>query len=166
LGCRILLPAPSARARCALRFQTPCAACFPRYVLRHPPQTPTAHGAAAVILCGASSTRPIPQPQIGFQDSLAEWSKALVSGASPQGRGFEPHSCQLHDAATNAQFLSELAFEYMILPMPPIRQSSIREVCLAPCKMRRSTSPHNKKGRELTPMHGLPVPPPGGGRRA
>ena len=28
-----------------------------------------------------------------YQDSLAEWSKALASGASPQGRGFEPHSC-------------------------------------------------------------------------
>ena len=28
------------------------------------------------------------------QDSLAEWSKALASGASPQGRGFEPHSSQ------------------------------------------------------------------------
>ena len=27
------------------------------------------------------------------QDSLAEWSKALASGASPKGRGFEPHSC-------------------------------------------------------------------------
>ena len=26
-------------------------------------------------------------------DSLAEWSKALASGASPQGRGLEPHSC-------------------------------------------------------------------------
>jgi hypothetical protein len=26
------------------------------------------------------------------QDGLAEWSKALASGASPQGRGFEPHS--------------------------------------------------------------------------
>ena len=25
--------------------------------------------------------------------NLAEWSKALASGASPQGRGFEPHSC-------------------------------------------------------------------------
>ena len=25
-------------------------------------------------------------------DSLAEWSKALASGASPKGRGFEPHS--------------------------------------------------------------------------
>ena len=29
------------------------------------------------------------------QDSLAEWSKALAPGASPQGRGFEPHSCHL-----------------------------------------------------------------------
>ena len=31
------------------------------------------------------------------QDSLAEWSKALASGASPQGRGFEPHSCHFVD---------------------------------------------------------------------
>ena len=29
------------------------------------------------------------------QDSLAERSKALASGASPQGRGFEPHSCHI-----------------------------------------------------------------------
>ena len=29
------------------------------------------------------------------EDTLAEWSKALASGASPQGRGFEPHRC--HD---------------------------------------------------------------------
>ena len=28
------------------------------------------------------------------KDSLAEWSKALAQGASPQGRGFEPHSFQ------------------------------------------------------------------------
>ena len=28
-------------------------------------------------------------------DSLAEWSKALASGASPQGRGLEPHSCHV-----------------------------------------------------------------------
>ena len=27
------------------------------------------------------------------QDSLAAWFKALASGASPQGRGFEHHSC-------------------------------------------------------------------------
>ena len=31
--------------------------------------------------------------QYPTQDSLAEWSKALASGASPQGRGFEPNSC-------------------------------------------------------------------------
>ena len=30
-----------------------------------------------------------------LQDSSAEWSKALASGASPQGRGFEPHSCHV-----------------------------------------------------------------------
>ena len=32
------------------------------------------------------------------QDSLAEWSKALAQGASPQGNGLEPHSC--HGART------------------------------------------------------------------
>ena len=31
-----------------------------------------------------------------LQDSLAEWSKALASGASPQGREFEPHSCHFY----------------------------------------------------------------------
>jgi hypothetical protein len=29
-------------------------------------------------------------------DSVAEWSKALASGASPKGRGFEPHRCHLN----------------------------------------------------------------------
>ena len=33
------------------------------------------------------------QRLIWSMDSLAEWSKALAPGASPQGRGFEPHSC-------------------------------------------------------------------------
>ena len=27
---------------------------------------------------------------------MAEWSKALAQGASPHGRGFEPHSCHIH----------------------------------------------------------------------
>ena len=39
-------------------------------------------------LCGIGNRRD--------NDSLAEWSKALASGASPQGRGFEPHSCHFH----------------------------------------------------------------------
>ena len=29
------------------------------------------------------------------EGSLAEWSKALVLGTSPKGRGFESHSCQI-----------------------------------------------------------------------
>ena len=37
-----------------------------------------------------------------LQDGLAEWSKALASGASPQGRGFEPHSYQVVREAPNA----------------------------------------------------------------
>ena len=42
-------------------------------------------------------TPPRKQNAIHHQDGLAEWSKALASGASPQGRGFEPHSHQLDD---------------------------------------------------------------------
>ena len=29
------------------------------------------------------------------EGSLAEWSKALVLGTSPKGRGFESHRCQI-----------------------------------------------------------------------
>jgi hypothetical protein len=29
-----------------------------------------------------------------MEGSVAEWSKALVLGTSPQGRGFESHRCQ------------------------------------------------------------------------
>ena len=36
------------------------------------------------------------------QDSLAEWSKALAPGASPQGRGFEPHSCHCSDVSSGS----------------------------------------------------------------
>ena len=30
----------------------------------------------------------------GMKGSVAEWSKALVLGTSPKGRGFESHHCQ------------------------------------------------------------------------
>ena len=29
-------------------------------------------------------------------DNVAEWSKALDSGSSPQGRGFESHRCHFY----------------------------------------------------------------------
>ena len=32
---------------------------------------------------------------VQYSGSLAEWSKALVLGTSPKGRGFESHSCQM-----------------------------------------------------------------------
>ena len=31
----------------------------------------------------------------GMKGSVAEWSKALVLGTSPKGRGFESHRCQI-----------------------------------------------------------------------
>ena len=51
------------------------------------------------------------------QDSLAEWSKALASGAGPQGRGLEPHSCHF-DVAILQKRLVPLAAH--TLPPPPI----------------------------------------------
>ncbi len=47
-------------------------------------------------------------PVCDWQDSLAEWSKALASGASPQGRGFEPHSCHFLVAETSSENLSTI----------------------------------------------------------
>jgi hypothetical protein len=39
---------------------------------------------------------------LGGRGSVAEWSKALVLGTSPSGRGFESHRCQ-----ENTFFLSQ-----------------------------------------------------------
>ena len=50
--------------------------------VRPPPPQPMANLPCCLELC-----------DLCCHDSLAEWSKALASGASPQGRGFEPHSC-------------------------------------------------------------------------
>ena len=57
-------------------------------------------------------SRPGTAPQLVYdvhtrtehQDSLAEWSKALAVGASPQGRGLEPHSCQCHNFINRVVF--------------------------------------------------------------
>ena len=64
-------------------------------------------------------------------DSLAEWSKVLASGASPQGRGFEPHSChfQLHlrsspDQEPPYRTLDPRCFAVGILAQGPVRGSS------------------------------------------
>ena len=38
-----------------------------------------------------------------MRDSLAKWSKALASGASPQGRGLEPHSCHAPPLLSHAR---------------------------------------------------------------
>ena len=52
------------------------------------------------------------------QDSLAEWSKALASGASPQGRGFEPHSCHFVNPLPGQHHLRKA-----MVRMPAIRIS-------------------------------------------
>ena len=57
----------------------------------------TLFGSSILMFCTfpsyPSSTTMICFARRKKHDSLAEWSKALASGASPQGRGFEPHSC-------------------------------------------------------------------------
>ena len=57
------------------------------------------------------------------QDSLAEWSKALAPGASPQGRGFEPHSCHF---ATESLDL----FDMLQLHGPRPRLLAIATFCM------------------------------------
>ena len=39
-----------------------------------------------------STVAPFPTPRF-TEGSVAEWSKALVLGTSPKGRGFESHRC-------------------------------------------------------------------------
>ena len=53
-----------------------------------------------------------------WHDSLAEWSKALASGASPKGRGFEPHSCHICRPARNAQGICNAAFHQLMGFLP------------------------------------------------
>ncbi len=63
-----------------------------------PPKLP--HTEAAARVAAAPRSTPRSQHAQLTRDSLAEWSKALAQGASPQGRGFEPHSC--HSCAVAA----------------------------------------------------------------
>ena len=69
----------------------------------------------------------------GRRDSLAEWSKALAQGASPQGRGFEPHSCHFQNMAQSvgifpardrSQMLAELFAIYSFLKKHKCVQTS------------------------------------------
>ena len=54
------------------------------------------HGAQQLPEISADAPRGIRRTRVEDQrrNSVAERSKALASGARPQGRGFEPHSCQ------------------------------------------------------------------------
>ena len=54
-------------------------------------------------------------------DSLAEWSKALASGASPQGRGFEPHSCQPSGCQSSGGVPAHFGKDDAPLPDVPVR---------------------------------------------
>ena len=70
--------------------------------------------------------------EIGMHDSLAEWSKALASGASPQGCGLEPHSCQLarrreREAGTHMSTTLDLVHISRVDEEPRIEQ-------LCPCR--------------------------------
>ena len=91
-----------------------------------------------------------------LSDSLAEWSKALASGASPQGRGFKPHSCHLRESriapAPRAQ--------------PEERARAVDYLTVWPSGLRRWLKAPVRKGVGSNPTavtssidadHGLPV---------
>ena len=58
------------------------------------------------------------------QDSLTERSKALAPGTSPQGRGFEPHSCQAPESEDPRQSARPLGYKWQSLRI------AILNVCL------------------------------------
>ena len=64
------------------------------------------------------------------QDSLAEWSKALASSASPQGRGFEPDSCQPSLFETTARVKVQVKHGHYIFSRT-ICNSMSRSCCLS-----------------------------------
>ena len=66
-----------------------CVSCRLILLLRSAPSAPDCNTGRNSV----AFTYTPPRFQINMQDTLAEWSKALASGASPQGRGFEPHGC-------------------------------------------------------------------------
>ena len=81
------------------------------------------------------------------QDSLAEWSKALASGASPQGRGFEPHSCHHFLLNSTRNMLQENEGREIRTPNLLIWSQTRCRCAIAPLETRRrrrsSRVPHN-----------------------
>ena len=64
-------------------------------------------------------------------DSLAEWSKALAPGASPQGRGFEPHSCHfIQPLLSNIDLRFERVGNQRILSGTHLLAGSEKDRCL------------------------------------
>ena len=57
---------------------------------------------------------------------MAEGSKALASGASPQGRGFEPHSCHFH------WFDLQQFQQHLLRAAPSLNCNLIRHAPLSP----------------------------------
>ena len=55
----------------------------------------------------------------GSVDQVAEWSKALDSGSSPKGRGFEPHPDHHNFFFSLAPFFVLFSFSFFLPPPPP-----------------------------------------------
>jgi hypothetical protein len=84
---------------------------------------------------------------------LAEWSKALAPGASPQGRGFEPHSCHCRSAsARTAAVLSPAACHRACLPAATCQgKSAAGHRSLAPSRRRVGRVPAKTPTMGLEP---------------
>ena len=82
-----------------------------------------------------------------FQDSLAEWSKAPASGASPQGRGFEPHSCHsfiIHRTLLTSKkksCIEQLQLSLLALIFKTVWPSGLRRWLQAPVRKGVGSSP-------------------------
>ena len=65
--------------------------------------------------------------------SVAEWSKALVLGTSPKGRGFESHRCQTFFLHRNGTRVSNLDRQKFIVPtmtgLEPVSAEIMQDLC-------------------------------------
>ena len=82
------------------------------------------------------------------QDSLAEWSKALAQGASPQGRGFEPHSCHSKCSGVSRSRLCEEAITQGA--QSPLEPAMTRSLPTSPRQLRHRNEGSHHSRRTVT----------------
>ena len=117
-ACSLCCALCRARASQAQQLRAP-AAHLSWYPASHTPELPHVVCLSRTQWCLCSAQH----------DSVAEWSRALASGASPQGRGLEPHSCQLAHKRQRAQLHVDRARSALLASSGSCPQQNKGEMC-------------------------------------